>query len=111
GFERQMRALASWARPVSLEQMLAASLPRRAVTVTFDDAYADFAECAWPVLRRYGIPVTLFVPTAYPGSPDTRFWWDRLHAALECASEPLPTPLGRLRLDSPSRRRSAYRAL
>jgi glycosyltransferase involved in cell wall biosynthesis/peptidoglycan/xylan/chitin deacetylase (PgdA/CDA1 family) len=111
GFERQMRVLASWASPVPLEQTLAARLPRRAVAVTFDDAYADFAEYAWPVLRRYGIPVTLFVPTAYPGSPDTRFWWDRLHAALECASEPLTTPLGRLRLDSPSRRRSAYRAL
>jgi colanic acid/amylovoran biosynthesis glycosyltransferase len=111
GFERQMRALASWACPVSLEQMLVGRLPPRAVAVTFDDAYADFAEQAWPVLRRHGIPVTLFVPTAYPGSPGVRFWWDRLHAAVECTSEPLPTPLGRLRLDTPSRRRSAYRAL
>jgi len=111
GFERQMRALASWACPVSLGQMQVGRLPRRAVAVTFDDAYADFAEHAWPVLRRYGIPVTLFVPTAYPGSPGTRFWWDRLHTALECASEPLPTPLGRFRLDTSARRRAAYRAL
>jgi colanic acid/amylovoran biosynthesis glycosyltransferase len=111
GFERQMRALASWASPVSLAQVLAGRLPRRAVAVTFDDAYADFAEQAWPVLRRYRIPVTLFVPTAFPGSPGTHFWWDRLYAALECGSEPVATPLGRLRLDSASRRRSAYRAL
>jgi glycosyltransferase involved in cell wall biosynthesis len=111
GFDRQMRALASCARPVSLAEVLAGRLPRRAVAVTFDDAYADFGEQAWPVLRRYGIPVTLFVPTAYPGSPGTAFWWDRLHGAIARASEPLVTPLGRLRLDSETRRRAAYRAL
>jgi glycosyltransferase involved in cell wall biosynthesis len=63
------------------------------------------------LLRRYGIPVTLFVPTAYPGDPGRAFWWDRLHAALAATSEPLPTPLGHLRLDGKARRRSAYRAL
>ena len=35
------------------------------VALTFDDAYADFAENALPALREYGLPATLFVPTAY----------------------------------------------
>ena len=56
-----------------------APLPRGAVLVTFDDAYEDFGDEAWPVLRRHGVPVTLFVPTAFPDS-GRRFWWDRLFA-------------------------------
>jgi peptidoglycan/xylan/chitin deacetylase (PgdA/CDA1 family) len=50
--------------------------------VTVDDAYADFAEHAWPSLRRHGVPVVLFVPTAFAGDPEAGFWWDRAHAAL-----------------------------
>src|SRR3954452_21146204 len=72
-FRRQMRWLADSGRAVSLADVLAAragtsSLPPRAVLVTFDDGYADFAEHAWPVLRSFGIPVTLFVPTAFAGN-------------------------------------------
>jgi peptidoglycan/xylan/chitin deacetylase (PgdA/CDA1 family) len=55
------------------------------VLITFDDGYRDFADHAWPILSRYGLPVTLFVPTAYPDQ-DRTFWWDRLWAAI--ASSP-----------------------
>jgi colanic acid/amylovoran biosynthesis glycosyltransferase len=115
-FERQMRWLGSSGRAVGLADGLAARtgagrLARDAVLVTFDDAYADFAEHAWPVLRRHGIPVTLFVPTAFPGRPHEAFWWDRLHAALCAGRGPLATPIGTLALDGVAARRSAYRAL
>jgi glycosyltransferase involved in cell wall biosynthesis/peptidoglycan/xylan/chitin deacetylase (PgdA/CDA1 family) len=115
-FERQMRRLASSGRAVSLDRVLAAHagaapLPPGAVLVTFDDAYADFAEHAWPALSRHGIPVTLFVPTAFPGDGGAAFWWERLHAAVSAGREHVATPLGVLRLDSAARRRSAYRAL
>jgi len=115
-FERQMRRLASSGRAVSLDRVLATHagagpLARGAVLVTFDDAYADFAEHAWPALSRHGIPVTLFVPTAFPGNAGAAFWWERLHAAVRAGREPIATPLGSLRLDSAARRRSAYRAL
>ena len=43
-------------------------LPPRSVLLTFDDAYRDFAANAWPTLKRYGLPATLFVPTAYAGA-------------------------------------------
>jgi len=56
------------------------------VLVTFDDAYADFRDVAWPILRRYGIAPTLFVPTAYPDAPERRFWWDRLWEAVRTTS-------------------------
>jgi peptidoglycan/xylan/chitin deacetylase (PgdA/CDA1 family)/glycosyltransferase involved in cell wall biosynthesis len=41
-----------------------APVPPKPVMITFDDAYADLAEHAFPVLRRYGFGATVFVPTA-----------------------------------------------
>lgn len=45
--------------------------------ITFDDAYRDTLEVAWPLLRAAGAPATMFVPTAYPDGA-TAFWWDQL---------------------------------
>lgn len=86
-FEAQLAELTRRSNPIGLDDLRAAirgerRLPERPVLVTFDDAYEDFAEHAWPRLRRLGIPATLFVPTAYPDSPDRRFWWDRLSHAI-----------------------------
>jgi peptidoglycan/xylan/chitin deacetylase (PgdA/CDA1 family) len=33
--------------------------------VTFDDAYANFFDRAWPVLEALALPVTLFVPVGF----------------------------------------------
>ena len=86
-FEAQLGELTRRANPIGLDDLRASirgerRLPDRPVLITFDDAYEDFAEHAWPRLRRLGIPVTLFVPTAYPDSPSRRFWWDRLSHAI-----------------------------
>ena len=43
------------------------SLPERAVTLTFDDGFQDFAEHAAPVLRKLELPAIVFLPTAYCG--------------------------------------------
>lgn len=86
-FAAQMRLLARKYRVMSMEEVLHAftqrkPLPPRAVLLTFDDAYCDFGEIAWPILRRERLPVTLFVPTGYPDHPERSFWWDRLHRAF-----------------------------
>ena len=91
-FEQQMEHLRRWYRPLALSDIVEAfrtgrPLPNRSVHVTVDDAYRDFAELAWPVLKRLDIPVTVFVPTAFPGEEITSFWWDRLHrSGIESAS-------------------------
>jgi len=117
-FERQMRHLAHRYRVVSAPEVLAAvdggpPLPRRAVLITFDDAYRDFAEVAWPVLRRYGLPATLFVPTAYPDQPGRRFWWDRLAHAIATTERPAldGLPQGALSLDGEEARAPALRTV
>ena len=56
-FERHLRWLNTDFDPVSGRDILAAvgggkALPPRAVHVTFDDAYRDFAQVAWPILRQ-----------------------------------------------------------
>jgi peptidoglycan/xylan/chitin deacetylase (PgdA/CDA1 family) len=117
-FEEQMLFVATRYRPISLADLLEvrrgrASLPRRAVLVTFDDAYRDFAEHAWPRLRRLGVPVTLFVATAYPDRPVLAFWWDRLWAALTLAppGAQVETPDGQTALVTEADRLRAYRSL
>jgi peptidoglycan/xylan/chitin deacetylase (PgdA/CDA1 family) len=98
-FERQIAYLAARRRPVTMAELLAARaggppLPRRAVLVTIDDAYADVAQHAWPVLARHGVPATLFVPTAAP-TWQRGFWWDCLHHALGTSGRPTVTIAGR----------------
>jgi len=102
-FGEQMGMLAPAFDVVSLSDVLDAldrpeRLPRRAVLITVDDGYRDFMTNAWPVLRAKGLPVTLFVATAFASDPERRYWWDRLWAAVHGTdrSEPLVTPLGAL---------------
>ena len=116
-FERQVAWLAANRTALSLEDLLrirrgAVPMPPRPLLVTFDDAYRDFASNAWPVLRRHGIPATLFVPTAYPDR-DTHFWWDRLHCAFARTArrDALDTPAGLLALGSPEQRSTAVARL
>jgi len=79
-------------------------LPARSVLITFDDGSRDFAEYAWPILKQFKLPATLFVPTAFPDSPGRAFWWDRLYAAI-CRSEAPPPSLADLGIRRPSHNR------
>lgn len=72
-FQRQMWLLhrAGWQTigpdALALARNGGPRLPRRAVWLTFDDGYIDFAETAAPIMRRYGHTATLYVPGAYVG--------------------------------------------
>ena len=50
-------------RPVTLSAALDEDAPRRALVVTFDDAYTSILAAGSPVLERLGVPATVFVPT------------------------------------------------
>ncbi len=51
-------------------------LPSKPVLITFDDAYADIAHYALPVLRRFGFRATVFVITGLIG--ETNMWDQRM---------------------------------
>ncbi|MDR3763968.1 MAG: polysaccharide deacetylase family protein [Acidobacteriota bacterium] len=57
-------------------------LPEKPVLITFDDGYAETAQNAFPVLRRYGFSGLMFVVTQLLGKDNA---WDREHGAA-----PLP---------------------
>lgn len=86
-FEEQMRHIASRYNVVSSWDLVRAltegyTLPSRAVAITFDDGYHCFLDTAMPVLRKLGLPVTLFVATHLAGEPGALFWWDELYRAI-----------------------------
>jgi peptidoglycan/xylan/chitin deacetylase (PgdA/CDA1 family) len=68
-FERQVEFLTSEFNVVPLGKALAAldrgTLPARAVSITFDDGYANNEEVALPILVRHRIPATFFIATGF----------------------------------------------
>lgn len=116
-FAEQMAWLARRRRVITLAELLerredGQALPARSVLITFDDAYADLAAHAWPVLQRHGLAATVFVPTAYADDPGRAFWWDRIHRVLSTApSAIIPTRLGELDLRTPAARSRSARRL
>ena len=79
-FDSQMRYVREHLHPVSLQDVIAqveqgTPLPANAVAVTFDDGFADTYRYAFPVLRRYQIPATIFVSTGYVESQQP-FWFE-----------------------------------
>lgn len=118
GFEEQMSYLARRYPVVSAGEVLAAFERKKvlapgSIMITFDDAYRNFLDVAWPALKRHDLPVTLFVPTAYPDHPERTFWWDRLEQALESTPrrDRLQTPVGSLPLSTAAQRRAAEKKL
>jgi peptidoglycan/xylan/chitin deacetylase (PgdA/CDA1 family) len=117
-FEQQMQYLASNYHVLSMAELLEAHsrnrvLPPRSVLITFDDACCDFAEHAWPILKRYNLPATVFVPTAFPDQPERVFWWDQLYHAVHLTPrrDTLATPLGPQPLQTAKQRGNTFRLL
>ena len=71
--EQTFRRHAAWLaaghlRVVALDEIMELSADEDAVAITFDDGLASFGRFAAPLLRAYGLPVTLFVVTDAVGS-------------------------------------------
>lgn len=68
-FSRCMRTLKRFFNVLPLceavERLKTGTLPRRAVSITFDDGYADNAISAAPVLASLSLPATVFVASGY----------------------------------------------
>ena len=67
-FEKQMRILSERWKPIPLALLVSfldgkTSIPRRGVAVTFDDGTDDVFTFAFPILKKYRIPATIFMIT------------------------------------------------
>jgi len=99
-FERLMRIVARAFHVLPLHEAVARlardELPARALTISFDDGYADNHDVALPILHRLGLPATVFVATAFLDGG--RMWNDTViecvrrtrHASIDLAEFGLP---------------------
>jgi peptidoglycan/xylan/chitin deacetylase (PgdA/CDA1 family) len=78
-FKKQMIFLARYYQLISLKELLELwgnggySKDERYCIVTFDDGWLDNYLNAYPVLKKHGIPATIFVTTSFIGT--NRWYW------------------------------------
>jgi len=86
-FDLHMNVVASLFSPLPLseavDRLQQGTLPARAISVTFDDGYADNFEVALPILRKHGIPATIFIASGYLDGG--RMWNDTLTESVRRA--------------------------
>jgi len=89
-FDRQMRIISEKCSPVSMHELVegikSGKLRKGSVVVTLDDGYRDNYLNAYPILKRYGIPATIFLTSGMIGTGDM-LWFDRVSAALSLTKE------------------------
>jgi peptidoglycan/xylan/chitin deacetylase (PgdA/CDA1 family) len=86
-FERHLTWLSGRYRVMPMKEILNAlernlPLPLRAAAVTFDDGFANNYRVAFPVLRRMGIPATIFLTTGKIGVPGAQLWTERVKRSV-----------------------------
>jgi len=81
-FEDRIRHISSKCNLLTLEELAdrilrKEPLPKNSMVVTFDDGYKDMYLNAYPILRKYGVPATVFLTTGHIDSGEL-FWWDKI---------------------------------
>ncbi len=85
-FEAQVRFLSRHRRVVSLSDLVrdlagGGEIAPQTVVLTFDDGYLDNLEVVAPILARYDLPATLYLPTGYISRAQTQ-WVDELYSCF-----------------------------
>src|SRR5450631_76744 len=70
----------------AIDRLRHGTLPAGALAITFDDGYADNLSIAAPILRKHGLPATLFIATGYLDGGC--MWNDRVIEAFRATREP-----------------------
>lgn len=89
-FTWQMALLSRYFNVLSLDDALqrlqSDTLPPRAVTITFDDGYADNHANALPILKSHGLMATFFIASGYLNGG--RMWNDSVIEAIRSMPQP-----------------------
>ena len=89
-FEKQMKYIREQKNPVSLQTIVDSiknrtDLPPYSVAVTFDDGFKNNYTTAYPILKKYNIPATIFVTTSFidnSGLYEGYIWTDYIMTLL-----------------------------
>jgi peptidoglycan/xylan/chitin deacetylase (PgdA/CDA1 family) len=88
-FDQQMAFLSRCYRVMPLMELVGRNrtgdIPGRAVAITFDDGYRDNYDFAFPILKKYGLPATIFVTTGVIETGET-LWHDRIFDSFRFAT-------------------------
>jgi peptidoglycan/xylan/chitin deacetylase (PgdA/CDA1 family) len=91
-FEKQMEGLSRYYNVYPLEELVERAIrkeiPPRAVAITFDDGYRDTYDNAFPILKQFNLPATIFLTTGAIES-QTPLWHDRVFCAFEETHAPV----------------------
>ncbi len=84
-FGEQMELLRRYFNVLSLEELInrtkGGDIPPNAIAITFDDGYRDNYENAFPILKRYDLPATIFLATD-PLETGVPLWHDMVFEAF-----------------------------
>ena len=93
-FEDQMEFIANELNPIGMLELMAdrdaGSFTAGSVAVTFDDGYENNFTTAWPILKKYQIPATIYLTTGYIGN-ERPFWVDLIEHLFNHYPAPILT--------------------
>lgn len=70
---------------VSIDEILSKQsslLPQKRVNITFDDGFKDVYENAFPIIKKYKIPFTLYLTTGFPDHT-ADMWWIQMEGVYD----------------------------
>lgn len=86
-FEQQIRYICRHFEVISLDELVQYirrrnTLPEKSIVVSFDDGHKDTYTYAYPILKKYDVPATVFLTT---GNITNRsiFWWDKVGYSIQ----------------------------
>ena len=90
-FRLQMESLGKNFKVLPLDELITLAregrVPARSVAITFDDGYEDNYENGFPILKKLGIPATIFLATG--GINDREILWhDKIFSGFYLAKSP-----------------------
>jgi peptidoglycan/xylan/chitin deacetylase (PgdA/CDA1 family) len=98
-FEQHLAYLSEHYAIVDIDTILAGRAPERAAAVTFDDGYASVYDHAFPALRKFDVPATVYLISSVVDN-ESLVWVNELNyflhvggeAAASCASRHFGSP-------------------